>query len=588
MVREMATPPEGHADTRVEELEQTLASLRQDAEVAHVLLSLSAALAEIGPVGETMEKAVRVATEILRADRAFAATFGTVPGTLDIQAHVGYDGPGLNELRIRAASQEGLSLLRAAITKGTPLIVPDVLDDHRIDPDEAKVLEIGSFVGIPLSRWGEEFGGIGLEFAESRQFSPKDEALIKGLARQVGVAMTNARRFNLMGGLRAFGSTLATRLSVAGAIDQVAWGSASLLSGDASAVYFLDAENGSLIAAGAVREGDLEGPFSRLDLSSEPWSGLRQGRPILSRTTDDSGDPITIVAAPMPGEGTPMLGAVVVFFHRTLSLGPDEVEALSVLAGQAGMAIENANRYERQRRVSRSLQAGLLSTEMPTLEGFEIAAVYEPASGEADVGGDFFDVFPVGDDKYGVVVGDVSGKGAEAAARTAMAKYMLRAFTVRNPTPASALYYLNNALAKDLEADRFATMVYGVFDVNTRGWTIARGGHPPPLVFRIATGKVDAYEDIEGSILGAFPDMEFEEASFSLEAGDVLLLYTDGLIEARSDTGAFFGRRRIEEGLSRYGAELSPADLTLRLYRDAQEFGVVGDDTVVFAMKCTR
>jgi sigma-B regulation protein RsbU (phosphoserine phosphatase) len=169
-----------------------------------------------------------------------------------------------------------------------------------------------------------------------------------------------------------------------------------------------------------------------------------------------------------------------------------------------------------------------------------------------------------------------------------MAKYMLRAFTVSNPTPAAALYYLNNALAKDLEADRFATMVYGVFNVGSRGWTIARGGHPPPLVFRIATGKVEAYEDIEGSILGAFPDMTFEEASFVLESGDVLLLYTDGLIEARSDAGEFFGRRRIEEGLARYGVDLSPADLTLRLYRDAQEFGEISDDTVVFAMKCTR
>ena len=575
-------------DPRIQELEQTLDSLRQDAEVAHVLLSMSAALAEVGPVEQTLERTVRVATEILQADRAFAATFTPGGTSFDIRAQEGFDGPGLSELRNRAAEPEGLALLRAAIAQASPLVVPDVLDDSRVEPEEAKAFEVGAFIGIPLSRWGEEFGGIGLEFADRHDFTPKDHALVKGLARQVGVAMMNARRFNLMGGLRAFGSTLASRLSVTGAIDQVVWGSQQLLSGDASAVYFLDAENGALLAAGAARSGDFDEEFGRLELTTEPWSGLRRGRPILSRTTKASGQPITIVAAPIPGEGTSMLGGVAVFFNRSLSLGPDEIEALSVLAGQAGMAIENANRYERQRRVSRSLQAGLLSTEMPELEGVEIAAVYEPASGEADVGGDFFDVFPVGENTYGVVVGDVSGKGAEAAARTAMAKYMLRAFTVRNPGPASALFYLNNALAKDLEADRFATMVYGVFDASTRRWTIARGGHPPPLVYRLATGRVEAYEDIDGAILGAFPDMTFEEASFDLEPGDILLLYTDGLIEARSDSGAFFGRRRIEEGLSSYGADLSPADLTLRLYRDAQEFGEVGDDTVVFAMKCTR
>src|SRR3954471_11441679 len=100
--REMSTP-EGHVDPRIEELERTLDSLRQDAEVAHVLLSLSAALAEIGPVEQTLEKAVRVASEILQADRAFAATFTPTQTTFDLRAHVGFDAPGLNELRNRAS-----------------------------------------------------------------------------------------------------------------------------------------------------------------------------------------------------------------------------------------------------------------------------------------------------------------------------------------------------------------------------------------------------------------------------------------------------------------------------------------------------
>ncbi|HET7482771.1 MAG TPA: GAF domain-containing SpoIIE family protein phosphatase [Actinomycetota bacterium] len=584
MVSEIASPGD-RADSRVEDLEQTLVSLRQDAEVAHVLLSLSAALAEVGPVEQTLERALRVATEILQAGRAFAATIAPGSDLLEIRSHVGFDRDSLDDLRRRAVSEGGLPIARRAISDGVPLVIPDV-GAFEPEDDRGDRLPMGAFVGIPLSRWGEEFGLIGLVFDEPREFSTKDEALVQGLARQIGVAMTNARRFNLMGALRAFGLTLGTRLSTESALEQVIWGSASLLSGDSSAVYFLDAQDQSLVAAGSLQREQPNERFARIDLSSDPWAALKQGRTILFR--EKGSDPLTIVAAPIPGEGTPMLGAVAVFFNRTLTLGPDETEALSVLAGQAGMALENANRYERQRRVSRSLQAGLLSTDMPELEDIEIAAVYEPASGEADVGGDFFDVFPLGDERYGVVVGDVSGKGAEAAARTAMAKYMLRAFTVRDPDPASALYYLNNALTKDLEADRFATMVYGVFDARSRVWTIARGGHPPPLVFRSASGVVEAYEDIEGSILGAFPDMTFEETTFTLDAGDVILLYTDGLIEARADSGAFFGRKRIEEGLSRYGRDMSAADLTLQLYRDAEEFGTVGDDTVVFAMRCMR
>ncbi|MBW3595110.1 MAG: SpoIIE family protein phosphatase [Actinobacteria bacterium] len=570
----------------VDELEKTLKSVREDSEVAHVLLSLAGVLAEVGPVEATLEKAVRVSAEIMRADRAFAVTVGA-GDRLEIRAHVGFDADGFDLLRQRTSSPGGLGLLRSAISEREPLLIDDAVNDPRVEPDEAHKYGVRGFVGIPLSRWGEDFGGIALEYTHPKTFSARDVSLVQGISRQIGVAIVNARRFNLMSGLRAFGLTLASRLSLTSVVDQVVWGAVSLLGGDVAGVYFLDATNRALVASGGLDpDDDLGERFARIDLEVDPWRALTQGRPVVVRDLDNAPAQLHAVAAPIPGEDSPMLGAVVVFFQRPLGVGPDEMEALSVLAGQAGMAIENANRFERQRRVARSLQAGLLSTEMPQLENFEVAAVYEPASGEADVGGDFFDVYSLGNERYAVVVGDVSGKGAEAAARTAMAKYMLRAFTIRNPNPASALYYLNNALAHDLEADRFATLVYGVFDSGSRRWTIARGGHPPPLLYRASTGKVTAYEELIGSILGAFEDMEFEEGSFVMEPGDVFLIYTDGLIETRNDEGLFYGRRRIEEMLKRFASELSPPDLTLRMYQDAQQFGVVSDDTVIFAMRC--
>ena len=581
-----AAPGNGTTE-EMDDLQKTLETLREDSEVAHILLSLAGVMAEVGPLEETLEKAVKVSSEVMRAERAFAVTVAP-GGRLEIRAHVGFDPERFDLLRERAAAPGGLGLLRSAIKERTPLVIDDAFEDPRVEPEEAQKLGVRGFIGIPLSRWGEDFGGIGLEYTQPKEFSARDVSLVRGVSRQIGVAIVNARRFNLMGGLRAFGLTLASRLSLTSVVDQVVWGSVSLLGGDVAGVYFLDATNKALVASGGIDpDADIADRFARIDLAQDPWRALTQGRPVIVRDLGEGGNELHAVAAPIPGENTPMLGAVVVFFQRAFGIGPDEMEALSVLAGQAGMAIENANRFERQRRVSRSLQAGLLSTEMPQLEGFEIAAVYEPASGEADVGGDFFDVYGLGGDRYAVVVGDVSGKGAEAAARTAMAKYMLRAFTIRNPNPASALYYLNNALAHDLEADRFATLVYGMFNSVTRRWTIARGGHPPPLLYRAAEGTVTAYEELIGSILGAFEDMEFEEGSFVMEPGDVFLIYTDGLIEARNDQGAFYGRRRIEEMLKKHAPDLAPTDLTLRLYQDAQNFGEVGDDTVIFAMKCS-
>lgn len=267
-----------------------------------------------------------------------------------------------------------------------------------------------------------------------------------------------------------------------------------------------------------------------------------------------------------------------------MNLGSDEVEALNVMAAQASSSIANAQRFERQRRVARSLQAGLLSTEMPAMGRMRIGAIYEPASSESDVGGDFFDVFELTGDRIAVVVGDVSGKGAEAAAQTAMAKYMLRAFAMRNPAPSSVLFHLNNALVHGLPEDRFTTAIYGVVDPNTREVSLAVGGHPPAIVYRAATATVEDVKG-EGSIIGAFEDQQFEPSSLVLEPGDILLAYTDGLSEARSGD-QLYGRNRIVESFLRHVTTDDPEEVARSVYKDAVDFGEVGDDTVVFVMTC--
>ncbi|HEU4480500.1 MAG TPA: PP2C family protein-serine/threonine phosphatase, partial [Actinomycetota bacterium] len=236
----------------------------------------------------------------------------------------------------------------------------------------------------------------------------------------------------------------------------------------------------------------------------------------------------------------------------------------------------------RERSVARKLQAGLLTTEMPDLGASEIGAVYEAADDEAEVGGDFYDVIELEDDRFGLVVGDVSGKGAEAAAQTAVVKYMLRAFALRNPAPASALYDLNNALARDLAEDRFVTLMYAVFDPRQRRCSIAVAGHPPPLIYRRDRDEVDQV-DTQGPIMGAFEDQRFEHVSAELAGGDVFLAYTDGLLEARSGE-EFFGLDRIRSSLQRHARRSHAAEMARHIYEDARRFGQINDDTVVFVL----
>ncbi|MEA2433042.1 MAG: hypothetical protein QOG54_499 [Actinomycetota bacterium] len=574
---------------RVEELEQTLRSLREDSEVAHVLLGLAGVLAEVRSVEETLEMTVRLVPELLGADRCYVVRRIGSSGRFKILDHSGFDEGLLRIAEDFATADGGLPLLMTALKERTPLLVPDALDDARIDPAAVLKREMRAYIGLPLVRWGEEFGALALEYKKPREFTSRDSALARGIARQVGQALVNSRRFNLLAGLRTFGLEVASKLSLTAVIEDVASGAEQLLSGDAASLYFLDSTSGALVAPpGVLAKLPDEGEgLSRIDITIEPWIAVSQGRTIVVPdvvAAGEDGESWSAVAAPVVGERGALTGAVVVFFKRTIQLAPDEAEALSVLAGQASMSIDNARRYERQRRMARSLQQGLLLTELPEVPNSEVAAVYDPASGEADIGGDFYDVFDLPDRRFAIVVGDVSGKGAEAAARTSMAKYMLRAFATRNSAPSSVLFHLNNALAHDLEEERFATLVYGVLDPMRGRITMGIAGHPPPLIYRHDVPVIETIE-LQGAILGAFEEEQYQQETFDLGPKDLMLVFTDGLIEARSDSGEFYGRRRIEEELLRFGPMLSPKELTQKMLEQAKEFGPLTDDTVLFALR---
>ena len=589
MVKEFLDPEAAAPEARVRALEHTLDSVRSDSEVAHVLLGLSAALGEVRTVEETLEKAVRLVPELCGGQRCFAAVWDQAIQRFEICARFGYDEQGSAVLDELTAAPDGLPFMKAATFSHRPLLIDDVLLDERMSKDEAERRGLRGYIVMPLVRWGDDFGAMAIEFSHPKQFTPKDAALVRGIARQVGVALANARRFNLLQRLRGFGLSIATRLRLADVVAHTAAGAAQLLGGESAMLYFFDSQRDAYVSSAAhAVSGRFAEAMSTIDATSPPWNKLLEGETIfvegLKHLTDEPTSPLCAIGTTLPGVESPRLGAVVVFFRGSTTVGPDEAEALNVLAAQAGIAIENAQRFERQSRVARALQSGLMSTEMPKMTTCEIGAIYQAAGSEAEVGGDFFDVFELSDGRVAMVVGDVSGKGAEAAAQTAMAKYMLRAFAMRNPAPSSVLFHLNNALVQGLPEDRFTTAVYAVLEPDSRYVQQALGGHPPALVYRGEDGRVDSVE-LEGPIIGAFEDQQFESAGAYLQRGDVWIAYTDGLAETRSN-GELYGRDRITESLKRHADADSAEDVARRIYDDAVAFGLVADDTVVFALRC--
>jgi PAS domain S-box-containing protein len=241
--------------------------------------------------------------------------------------------------------------------------------------------------------------------------------------------------------------------------------------------------------------------------------------------------------------------------------GPAELELAEELARRAALAVDNARLYRGRIQVARTLQEGLLPARLPKVPGVEVGLRYLSA-GEVDVGGDFYDLFDtrMADrsgpsepySSWGVVIGDVSGKGAEAAAVLALARYTIRTVATRESHPSAVLDGLNEAMLRQRrEHDnyKFCTVAYASLETNEGDTehgakvTVCCGGHSPPFLLK-ADGSIYKIGQ-PGRVLGVFDDANLTEQEAHLAPGDALVLYTDGVVEARSPEGFFFGEERL-------------------------------------------
>jgi PAS domain S-box-containing protein len=186
--------------------------------------------------------------------------------------------------------------------------------------------------------------------------------------------------------------------------------------------------------------------------------------------------------------------------------------------------------------IARRLQASLLPPQLPDVPGIDIGCAYQAGADGLDVGGDFYDAFEVGEERWGIVLGDVMGKGADAAAITALARHTVRAAAIRNTDPATVLHFLNESLHHH-EPERFCTVVFAFLELRSgQELSLACGGHPLPLL-RTGTGVVPVGDP--GRLLGPFPDWDGTTTHVTLQPGDLVLFYSDGLTEARRDDEEF-------------------------------------------------
>jgi serine phosphatase RsbU (regulator of sigma subunit) len=281
------------------------------------------------------------------------------------------------------------------------------------------------------------------------------------------------------------------------------------------------------------------------------------------------------------------LGAISFAAGTPGRFGDEDLLLAEELARRAALALENARLYALQRDIAHTLQQSLLPARLPEIPGLEIAARYLPGGEGHEVGGDFYDLFRIGRE-WAVVIGDVCGRGPRAAALTALARHTIRADAAYEPTPRRVLGQLNQAVLHQQREPQLMTVAYLRLRVGRRrvDGVLASGGHPPPLILR-SDGRVETIA-CRGTLIGAFAEIALSERSLRLRSGDALLLYTDGLTEARR-AGTFFGPERLEALLGGC-AGLGAAAIIERLERGLADFlgAPAQDDVALLVLRAFR
>ena len=336
-------------------------------------------------------------------------------------------------------------------------------------------------------------------------------------------------------------------------------------------------------------------PTSR-DAPAGSGAVLRTGRPELLEITDPLltqhvSDPEQLallralglrrsLTVPIIASGEPIGALSLVSAESGRAIEDEDLALAAELGRRAGTALEHARMVRERTRIARTLQAGLLPPRLPSIPGWASAALYRPAGQENWVGGDFYDAFRI-EDGWMLVVGDVAGRGAEAASLTAMARYTLRATGQSVGSPLAALEQLNRELL-ERPGTALCTVACIVLGEDSEGVhaDVVCAGHPLPLLVR--EGRVDPVGSW-GPLLGAFADERWRTTRVPIAADDVLVLYTDGVLDAKGSDDRF-GEERLREtleGSASADEAVASVDHALMAWQEGDQ----EDDTAVLAIQ---
>ncbi|HLX20073.1 MAG TPA: SpoIIE family protein phosphatase [Gaiellaceae bacterium] len=593
------------------ELELELARSRS------LLAVVGQATAELS-LAHTLETAVEQITELLTVERV--AVYLRDGDRLVSASDRGLAGPHAR------VAERLLELGIGPTRRFRPLVdVPDAATDTRLADVRDAVREAGiaAAVGAPLVVHDEVIGLLAVY--PSRTAGPGESgiALLAALAAQLAVAVQNAQLHERtaelssqreaalaserdaarrLGALYEISRSFAQSLSLEATLEALARTVVDVLDVDAAVIRMPDERREQLEPRALhVKDPAMDAsvrailyraapfgasPIQRLFRERTPFrlrrrAGLGESADLLTPFLERGWTGATVPVA-TPAEVIASLG--IISFRPGSPITSETVDAAVAIAGQAALAIDNARLYQQQKEFADTMQRSLLPRSRPSVAGLEVGEVYE-SSARVDVGGDVYDFVELDDGRLAVVLGDVTGHGVEATADMAMAKFVFRSLAREHPEPADFLAAANDVIVDEIAVGKFITMTYLAID-GARGEVAASGaGHPPARVV-LPDGTVEGLET-RGLALGIEEGQEYEERRVELPSGSTIVVYTDGVIEARRNS-ELYGIERLDE-LLRNHRDLAPHALARTIARDARSFagGELSDDLAVVVIRRT-
>jgi GAF domain-containing protein len=533
-----------------------------------------------------------------------------------------YPATGVVGVRLPIA---GNAMTEEALATRRPVCVTSVETDPRAEMVRAELMRIGvvSLMIVPLVSRGHVIGSIGLDsFHKPRVFTEDEQDLFLTVAATIASAIENARLFaaeqaarRTADTLREVARVLSSSFDTREVLQLILRELHHMIAYDTASIMLLERDTLRIAAhSGWGPDFDIQVPHLQFNVRGGAWLVARRRVPVIIPDTATSPDWLpepesrgvrirSWLGVPLIAKGV-VLGVLNIDAHTPNRFTTRDADTAQAFADQAAVALENAQLYEesvtrveQELEIARGIQSNLFPRALPQLPGLALDARCLPAR---ETGGDFFDFVTLGgsDDDHdqgahteapplAIIVGDASGKSVPGAMLMAIARSIARSEARDHRTPEVVMRETNRWIAEDVPRRSFVALCYATLDPTRRRLALSNGGQLAPLRRR-ADGRVEYLEAPGPTLpLGIMPDTPYAAREFALDPGDLLIFYTDGIVEAKNGDGQLFGFERLEALIHAHGG-LPPGELIDLVLRDLADFMGAApqhDDMTIVALR---